>query len=150
CEPLVPKLLDLFQDFEEQAAAIDEEERVTHIQYAQDDLHPLIMRAPFVHRAYHKPLGYAGAYEMVNMMLRDSREGPTVYAQLINTVYLSAGPPHAHRNRIDILVEWLQERVAAIRKESPEIRPRILNVGCGPAVELQRLLGQNRSMESCD
>src|SRR5699024_5854296 len=79
CEPLVPKLLDLFQDFEEQAAAIDEEERVTHIQYAQDDLHPLIMRAPFVHRAYHKPLGYAGDYEMVNMMLRDSREGPTVY-----------------------------------------------------------------------
>lgn len=149
-KPLVPVLLQLLQDFEAQAAAVPEDVRIAHIQYAQDDLHPLIMRAPFVHRAYHKPLGYAGDYEMVNMMLRGGREGPTVYSQLINTAYLATGPAQAHRNRIDILVEWLQQRTAALRQEKPGVRPRILNVGCGPAVELQRMLGQNRSIESCD
>lgn len=149
-QALIPKLLQLFQDFEEQAALIGEDERITHMRYAQDDLHPLVMRAPFVHRAYNKPLGYAGDYEMVNMMLREPREGPTIYAQLINALYLQAGPAQAHRNRIEILVDWLQQQIAASHEKSPSARPCILNVGCGPAVELQRILGQNNSLEDCD
>jgi extracellular factor (EF) 3-hydroxypalmitic acid methyl ester biosynthesis protein len=40
-EPLVPQLMELFQDFEVQAARVDEEERVTHMRYAQEGLHPL-------------------------------------------------------------------------------------------------------------
>ena len=149
-KPLVPTVLDLLQEFEAQAAAVSDNERTTHIQYAQDDLHPLLMRAPFVHRAYNKPLGYAGDYEMVNMMLRDPREGPTIYAQLINTLYLQTGPAQAHRNRIDILVDWLQGKIADFQKSNPDTRPRILNVGCGPAIELQRLLGRDRNIENCD
>lgn len=31
--------------------------------------------SPFAYRAYHKPLGYAGDYEMVNMIARDPYEG---------------------------------------------------------------------------
>jgi extracellular factor (EF) 3-hydroxypalmitic acid methyl ester biosynthesis protein len=149
-EPLIPPLLELLQDFEDQAAEIGEDERSAHIRYAQDDLHPLLMRAPFVHRAYNKPLGYAGDYEMVNMMLRDPKEGPTIYAQLINTAYLQTGPAQAHRNRIGILVDWLQQQAASLRQENPDIRPRILNVGCGPAIELQRILRQGQDIEYCD
>ncbi|HLQ85979.1 MAG TPA: class I SAM-dependent methyltransferase [Salinisphaeraceae bacterium] len=149
-EPLMPTLHGLLQEFEAQAAAVEEDEEITHIQYAQDDLHPLLMRAPFVHRAYHKPLGYAGDYEMVNMMLRDPREGPTIYAQLINTLYLQTGPAQAHRNRIDILVDWLLQQVTEFRRKNPGARPRILNIGCGPAIELQRMLGRSRSIECCD
>lgn len=149
-EPLIPALLQLFQDFENQAAAIDEDERITHMRYAQDDLHPLLMRAPFVHRAYHKPLGYAGDYEMVNMMLREGREGPTIYAQLINTLYLQTGPAEAHRNRIDILVEWMRQQITALRKHDPGTRPRVLSVGCGPAIELQRLIRRDPSVDVCD
>ncbi|MES1926785.1 s-adenosyl-l-methionine-dependent methyltransferase [Salinisphaera sp. T31B1] len=147
---LVPPLLNLLQEFEYQASIVDEESRTTHIRYAQDDLHPLIMRAPFVHRAYHKPLGYAGDYEMVNMMLRDAREGPTVYAQLINTLYLKTGPAQAHRNRIDILVDWLKRRIEGQRNVEAEQQLRILNVGCGPAIEMQRLIRRYRAIEHCD
>ena len=149
-EPLVPTLLELFGDFERQAASIPEDERITHMRYAQDDLHPLLMRAPFVHRAYYKPLGYAGDYEMVNMMLRDAREGPTIYAQLINALYLQTGPAQAHRNRINILVDTLREHITRLRKQNPGTSPRILNVGCGPAIELQRLIRQSRAIEICD
>ncbi|MBA1145739.1 class I SAM-dependent methyltransferase [Ectothiorhodospiraceae bacterium WFHF3C12] len=146
-QPLVPQLMELFQDFEVQAARVDEEERVAHMRYAQEDLHPLLMRAPFVHRTYHKPLGYAGDYEMVNMMLRDSREGPTIYAQLINTLYLETGPAEAHRNRIEILVDWLRRRVEA--GEGLDRPLRVLNIGCGPAVELQRLLRREPRLANC-
>jgi len=148
---LVPTLLGLLQEFEYQASIVDEQARTTHMRYAQDDLHPLVMRAPFVHRAYHKPLGYAGDYEMVNMMLRDAREGPTVYAQLINTLYLRTGPALAHRNRIDILVDWLSQRIGeGMERGVPTHRPRVLNVGCGPAVEIQRLLKRYRRIEQCE
>ena len=147
-EPILKRLGSLFADFEEEAAEVPPEEVANHKRFAQHDLHPLMLSAPFVHRSFYKPLGYAGDYEMVNMMLREPREGPTTYAQLINTLYLSAGPAVAHRNRIDILLETLHE--AAARAESRGETVSVLNVGCGPAVELQRFFGGDPLAERCD
>lgn len=149
-EPLMPRLIDLLQDFEAQAGLVGEDERTVHVRYAQDDLHPLLMRAPFVHRAYHKPLGYAGDYEMVNMMLREPREGPTIYSQIINAAFLRTGPAQAHRNRIDILIDWLARQIAALHSNQPDVRPRILNIGCGPAIELQRMIRHDHGIGCCD
>jgi extracellular factor (EF) 3-hydroxypalmitic acid methyl ester biosynthesis protein len=105
------------------------------------------MRAPFPYRAFHKPLGYAGDYEMVNMMLRDSREGPTTYAELVNTLILLAGPPQAHRNRIDVLEKWLLS--AAARAEQRSAPLKVLNIGCGPAIELQRFIHDDKLASRC-
>lgn len=146
-EPILLRLNDLFQAFENEAAEVPDSEVVNHKHFAQRDLLPLILRAPFVHRAFYKPLGYAGDYEMVNMMLQDSRKGPTVYAQLVNTLYLQAGPAAAHRNRIDIVVQWLDTILTQARERGSRLR--ILNVGCGPAVELQRLLSGNFPAVDC-
>jgi extracellular factor (EF) 3-hydroxypalmitic acid methyl ester biosynthesis protein len=44
----------------------------------------------------------------------------------------------AHRNRIDILVDWLEQLANKARELGRPLR--ILNVGCGPAVEIQRFL----------
>jgi extracellular factor (EF) 3-hydroxypalmitic acid methyl ester biosynthesis protein len=146
-EPLFPQLGEMFEQFEEAAAQVPEEERATHARYVQRDLHPLLLRAPFVHRAYYKPLGYAGDYEMVNMMLRNDNEGPTTYARIINSLHLQQGPAQAHRNRIDILDEWLGE---ALGEAETNGRPLTgLNVGCGPAVELQRLTRSSPAADRC-
>jgi len=139
-EPLLPKLHEQLQRFEHQARDVPEEQVTIHRNFLQRDLHPLLMRAPFLHRTFHKPLGYAGDYEMVNMMLRDAYEGPTSYAQLINHFFLDTGPVQAHRNRIDVLVEQLQAIAATAAKENR--RARILNIACGPAIELQRFVKQ--------
>lgn len=147
-EPILRRLGDLFADFEGEAAQVPAEEVVNHKRFAQHDLHPLMLSAPFVHRSFYKPLGYAGDYEMVNMMLREPREGPTTYAQLINTLYLSAGPAVAHRNRIDILVKTLHQ--AAAEAASGGKMLSVLNVGCGPAVELQRFFQRDSLAERCD
>lgn len=144
---LLPQLGEMFQQFEEAAAEVSEEERTTHSRYVQRDLHPLLLRAPFVHRAYYKPLGYAGDYEMVNMMLREPHEGPTVYSRLINALHLQTGPAVAHTKRIDILEEWLTEAAQAAEREGRELR--VLNVGCGPAIELQRFFRNCPASERC-
>lgn len=135
---LLPQLGEMFQQFEQAAAQVSGEERNTHARYAQRDLHPLLLRAPFVHRAYYKPLGYAGDYEMVNMMLRGPNEGPTTYSRIVNALHLQAGPSVAHCKRIDILEEWLTQAAQAAERDGKMLR--VLNVGCGPAIELQRFI----------
>jgi extracellular factor (EF) 3-hydroxypalmitic acid methyl ester biosynthesis protein len=145
--PLLPKLSELFHRFEHEAGLVPDEEVIAHRSFTQRDLHPLMMRAPFVHRAFNKPLGYAGDYEMVNMMLRDPHEGPTLYSQLINTLHLSMGPAAAHRNRIDLLVERLSE--VAERAAHAESTAEILDIGCGPAVEVQRFLHTHPEAGRC-
>ena len=136
-DALRPHAAPLFADLEGIALSLPEDEVAIHKAALQRDLHPFVLSAPFVHRAYTKPLGYAGDYEMVNMMLYNRREGPTTFAQVINALYLESGPAAAHRNRIDLLIEMLLECLQLAASEQRQLR--VLNVGCGPAQELQRL-----------
>lgn len=145
--PVFPRLDELFQEFEDEAAHVPQDEVVNHKRFVQSDLHPLILRAPFVHRALYKPLGYAGDYEMVNMMLGRSDDGPTMYSRVINAAHLAAGPAAAHRNRIDILVSWLAEAIHKAESNSRSLT--CLNVGCGPAIELQRITRSHPSAGRC-
>lgn len=136
--PLEPKVKELFYRFEEEADNVPEDEETTHKSFAKRELHPYLMCSPFVHRTYHKPLGYAGDYEMVNMILRNQPEGKNMYAKLVHSVTLSMDAAQAHRNRIDMLAKWLQEE--AQQKESAPEPLRVLNVGCGPAAEITEFM----------
>jgi extracellular factor (EF) 3-hydroxypalmitic acid methyl ester biosynthesis protein len=124
---------------EQEAMRLLPEEAATHRAYAQNTLHPLLLRAPFVYRTFAKPLGYAGDYEMVNQILSDPRQGPSAYFQIINSVFLLNSVAQAHRNRIDILVNYLKE----ISLKEPGKKIRILNVACGPAAEIQKAIYNN-------
>ena len=139
-EPVAEQTNKLFLRFEEEAEAVTNEEIFQHKAYIQRCLHPLIMRAPFPYRAFFKPLGYAGDYETVNMMLRDPRTGPTTYAEVINSLYLLTGPAQAHRNRIIVLTDLLNRE--AVRAKEKGNQFQVLNVGCGPAAELQKFIEQ--------
>ncbi len=133
--PIMPRMTELFLGLEEASRSLDPEVLESHKQYAQRDLLPLMMPSPFFNRVYSKPLGYAGDYEMVNMMYRNKSEGQTTYAKMVDDWLLAGGPPQAHRNRIHMLERILCE----VAEQSPQRnRPiRIMNVGCGPAQELQ-------------
>lgn len=145
-EPLFPRLTQLFGTFEEEARSIPEEDVSFHKAYAQRDLHPLLLRAPFVHRTFSKPLGYAGDYEMVNMMIRNEREGPNTYAQLLHDYCMRTGVCQAHRNRIRILTERLIDVVSKVDSGG---QARILNVGCGPAHEVLDFIRREALSSHC-
>ena len=136
--PLIEKTKFYLSAMEVEASRVDEELTSAHRSFAQAALHPLMLRAPFVFRTYTKPLGYAGDYQMVNQILDDPRQGPSTYFQIVNAAFLQAAAATAHRNRIDILVGFLTRMADAARHAG---RPfRILNMGCGPAIEIQRFL----------
>jgi extracellular factor (EF) 3-hydroxypalmitic acid methyl ester biosynthesis protein len=108
--PLMKKGREYLVWIETEAAAVSAEDSVAHRNFAQSALHPLLLRAPFVYRTFAKPMGYAGDYEMVNQILTDPRQGPNTYFQIVNTLFLNCAVAQAHRNRIDILVDYLHRR----------------------------------------
>jgi extracellular factor (EF) 3-hydroxypalmitic acid methyl ester biosynthesis protein len=137
-ERSIPKMSELFATFEEIASAVPRKVLNTHKAFAQRELHPVLMCAPYIHRTFTKPLGYAGDYEMVNMIVRNGWEGANTYAKVVNAFPLRVDTAQAHRNRIDRLLKYLEDE--ALRAASTGHRLKVLNVGCGPAAEVHRFL----------
>jgi extracellular factor (EF) 3-hydroxypalmitic acid methyl ester biosynthesis protein len=135
---LLPSIDSLFGRFEETAAGVPVQLLPSHRNYAKRQLHPHLLCSPFAYRTYHKPLGYAGDYEMVNMILRDPIEGSSLFSKIINAWFLSQSAAGAHRNRISYLTDLLVHETLRARRNSKVAR--IFNLGCGPAREIQNFL----------
>jgi extracellular factor (EF) 3-hydroxypalmitic acid methyl ester biosynthesis protein len=135
---ILPITNQIFGKFEEIAGAIGEEVRAVHRAYARRQLHPLLLSSPFIFRTFQKPLGYAGDYEMVNMILRDPIEGASLFAKVINTRFVNGAPAEAHRNRVKYLTNALHEETRKRAKFGQVTH--IFNLGCGPAKEIQDFL----------
>lgn len=146
--PLLERGVDYLHRFEAEASKVPPDQEAAHRAFAQAAMHPLILRAPFVYRTFAKPLGYAGDYQMVNQILGDPREGPSTYFELVNFMFLQAGVAQAHRNRVDMLEAKLRKMAMEYRDAKTPLR--ILNVGCGPAVEIQRLVSGGLPLDHLD
>jgi extracellular factor (EF) 3-hydroxypalmitic acid methyl ester biosynthesis protein len=137
-----PFLDSLFERFEGVAASVQPDFRPVHCSYLHRQIHPLVLCAPFAFRTVQKPLGYAGDYEVVNMILRDPHEGGSLYAKVLNRWFLKQPPAEGHRNRIQYLTQMLIQET--VRKSSQHQVARVFNLGCGPAREVQDFLAQNQ------
>ncbi len=137
-EKMIRAFNSLHERFEAIGATISEPLRPMHASFVRQQLHSLVMCSPFAYRTFHKPLGYAGDYEMVNMILREPLEGNSFYAQVLNSWFLQQWPAEAHRNRIKYLTTRLGEE--ALRGERRRRPVRVLNLGCGPAHEIELFL----------
>jgi extracellular factor (EF) 3-hydroxypalmitic acid methyl ester biosynthesis protein len=145
---VVPAINSLFERFEVVSERIGEDLQPAHQAFAKRQLHPLLLCSPFVYRTFQKPLGYAGDYEMVNMMFREPYEGGSLFAKMVNTYALQLPPIIAHRNRIAYLVDRLDEETRRVARENRVAR--VFNLGCGPAHEIQSFLANGGLCDSAD
>jgi extracellular factor (EF) 3-hydroxypalmitic acid methyl ester biosynthesis protein len=137
-KPIVRAIDAFIERFEMIASDLEPDLRPVHRMYLRRQLHPLLLCSPFAYRAFQKPLGYAGDYEVVNMMMRPPHEGGTLFAKIINVWLLGQLPVQAHRNRAAYLSRKLVEEARrAVTRGKPL---RVFDVGCGPAEEVQRFL----------
>ena len=137
-ESTTPIITGLFEQFEEAARRVEPEFLPAHSAFAKRCLHSSLLCSPFMYRTYYKPLGYAGDYEMVNMIVRDPLEGSSLFAKLLNLWFLSQAPAVAHRNRLQHLEKKILETTL---QTSMAGRPaRVLSLGCGPAHEVQQFI----------
>jgi len=144
-EVVLPVTRRIFGRFEEIAGQVKDDVVDVHRAYTRRQLHPLVLCAPFVHRTFHKPLGYAGDYEMVNMILRNPLEGASLFAKVVNSYFVNAAAGEAHRNRVKYLTEMLATETKQRAKQGQITK--IFNLGCGPAREVQNFLSFD---DSCD
>jgi extracellular factor (EF) 3-hydroxypalmitic acid methyl ester biosynthesis protein len=139
---VAPKIITAFngqhERFEEIIYALPPEARGAHQDFVRQHWHKLFLGAPFAHRTYHKPNGYAGDYEMMNMIHRNQPEGRSLFEKLIHLLLVSQWPAKSVRNRIAHLGENLVNEAARLARAGKTAR--ILNVGCGPAKEIQDFL----------
>ncbi len=145
---VIPPVNDLFEKFEVVAEGIEDDQRPAHESYMRQHLHPLVLGAPFAHRTFYKPLGYAGDYEMVNMIARDGQDGGSLFAKVINSWFLKQPPAAAHRNRLAYLTQCLEMEASRVSRLGR--KARIFDFACGPAVEVQRFLSDSPSSEQVE
>jgi len=136
--PILSAIDFLFEKFEEVAEKIDPASRPIHAAFMKRQLHPSVLCSPFAYRTFSKPLGYAGDYEMVNMLVRETYEGGSLFARIVNLWFVRQPPAEAHRQRLKYLVQKQFEETARVVGEGRTAR--IFSVACGPAVEVQQFL----------
>jgi extracellular factor (EF) 3-hydroxypalmitic acid methyl ester biosynthesis protein len=93
-------------------------------------------RSPFMRRAHEKPLGYAGDYEMMNMLYRNHAEGADLFGKVMNLYATSERAAVANMNRIEFLGDKIRKMVQA----QGGSRLRIASIGSGPGEEIRQLL----------
>src|SRR5215469_7651564 len=105
--------------------------------YYHDRFGALLDLSPVAARCFHKPLGYAGDFEMMNMIYRDESLGDTLFGRALSRVLLDSDAGQAVRNRVHYLAGKIS---AAVARSGPRRPARILSVAAGPAMELQQIL----------
>jgi extracellular factor (EF) 3-hydroxypalmitic acid methyl ester biosynthesis protein len=151
-ETVAPKIIAAFngqhQRFEEIISSLPQETRGAHQDFVRRHWHKLFLGSPFGHRTFHKPIGYAGDYEMMNMIYRNRPEGRSLYEKLIHLLLVSQWPAKSVRNRIAHLGENILNETARVARAGRNAR--ILNVGCGPAREIQDFLRATQLSNQAD
>ncbi|MBS1766145.1 MAG: PilZ domain-containing protein [Acidobacteria bacterium] len=112
------------------AAAHDQHRRLL-----KQQLLPLLSESPFLRRAFEKPLGYAGDFEMMNMLYRDHAEGASLFGQCLNIWATQTPVAQANINRLQLIREAILDATRGAKG-----RVKIMSIGCGPAWELLALL----------
>jgi extracellular factor (EF) 3-hydroxypalmitic acid methyl ester biosynthesis protein len=115
------------------------EQHASYRAWSSAQLSPFLKQSPFLRRALEKPLGYAGDYEMMNMLYRDPNEGETLFGRAINICFTDEPAAKANKNRISYIGSII--RKAILRK--PTGRVCIASLGCGPAREIETLLTES-------
>jgi extracellular factor (EF) 3-hydroxypalmitic acid methyl ester biosynthesis protein len=144
---VIPFINTLFENFESTIKNVPEEHRLAHGSYMRRHLHHLVLSAPFAQRTFEKPLGYAGDYEMVNMILRNDFEGGSLFAKILHAWFVQQAPAEAHRNRIEYLTKAIMAE--ALRAAAKREAARVYCFACGPAVEIQGFM-QTRFNEDAE
>lgn len=119
-------------------------DRPVVLDFFRQQIKRFLYQAPFAQRSFTKPLGYAGDYEVMNLIYRDQPEGATLFAKCLHRYFIDQPAARAVRNRVGYLQTHFKKFQSLVATDQPL---RILSVASGPALELQALL-KNQSFWS--
>jgi chemotaxis methyl-accepting protein methylase len=91
-----------------------------------------LAKSALCNRSLTKPLGYAGDYEMMNIIYRNTFEGEDLFSQILNKVDCEGSASKAVRNRRFFLFS----KIRGLILDAPGTRTiKIMSIACGPTLE---------------
>ncbi len=131
-----PQYHGMLRDLHKQTKRLSAEARKRGLDYAGHLLLPLVRSGPIHRRAYDKPLGYAGDFELMRLFFAAQMEGASLYARFLHFV----GQRYPMARTVIARERTMRE---ALRARITTGRPlRVLSLACGPALELHNLLSE--------
>jgi len=101
-------------------------------------LHPYVLEAPFMYRAFVKPLKYPGDFVLMNYIYGNGFEGGSLFAKAVHRSAASVPGAEAVRSRKRLLIEEMRACYQRHREASRTMR--IASIASGPAQELCEFL----------
>src|SRR5439155_25101770 len=94
-------------------------EREALREFSRRQIHGLLMQAPWMHRAFHKPLGYAGDYEVMNYVYGNYFSGSSLFAKAMSLSFASTPAAEAVRTRKDFVKKQLSKLLDSPPRDRP-------------------------------
>jgi extracellular factor (EF) 3-hydroxypalmitic acid methyl ester biosynthesis protein len=107
-------------------------------QWAMRHVQEYLMQSPGLRRAYEKPFGYPGDYEVMNATYERFFDGATLFARAVGLGFSETLCSKAVRFRKDLVKRQMKALVS--RRAGSPGPVRVLSIGAGPAQELHELL----------
>lgn len=119
-------------------------EHERHGFYFRKQLADVVRASEFLSRANHKPRGYAGDSQLMRLVYEREFRGESLFARFMHRHPLDCAAAEAMRNQRSVVARAAKR--ARRRLPWAQRRTRLLSVGCGPAVELEDLLGSREEL----
>lgn len=97
---------------------------------------PLLLGCPLINRTWHKPLGYAGDYRVMEYYYRDDFEGDTAFDQLMHKLFVQNPMAQGVVTRARFMVDLLDSEHAEVAGSGTHDFS-VANLGCGPGREVE-------------
>jgi SAM-dependent methyltransferase len=97
----------------------------------REEIYPYFEGADLIRRAYEKPRGYAGDYEMMNQIYRDGFEGTDLFGKILHHYIANENSGESVKFRKLYLYGFYCKALERAGEQN------VLSVACGPAVEYQ-------------
>lgn len=107
-------------------------------QFFRDSCGQFLFQSAYANRAYKKPRGYAGDFEMMKSIYNYEHRGSTLFGRCIERYFIDVPESQAVRNRGRYLCGKIKNTITGRQRHQ-----KIMSVACGPAMEVQYLFSEN-------
>ena len=115
--------------------------------YTETLVTSVLVEAPGYARAFFKPLGYPGDFQVMNYVYDDAPVGESVRSQYLHLLSLTSG--HLIAARLDSLIDLLERR-ARETVDASGSPFKVLSIGSGPAREMAPLARRIADVRALD
>jgi len=131
-----------YAQLEALTSGFSSKDKKRHFEFFRSVLGEHLFQSYYANRAYSKPLGYAGDFEMMRTVYNRELRGSSLFGRCVERYFTEVPEAQAVRNR----GRYLQGKIVHLLKQNPHAK--ILSVASGPAQEVQFLVEENESLIS--